>query len=100
VLEGQMEATFRGKKLTVRAGETLNIPANAPHQFHNNASSPVRMLCICSPAGQENFFAELGVRVATRTTAPPELDEAAQAEFRKRAVALAPEYKTELLKQA
>jgi quercetin dioxygenase-like cupin family protein len=100
LLEGEIEATFRGSKKAIRAGETIHIPANAPHQFHNSSAQPARMLCICSPAGQENFFAELGVRVATRTTAPPELDEAAQAEFRKRAVALAPEYKTELLKQA
>ena len=28
-LEGEMEATFRGKKYVVRAGETINIPANA-----------------------------------------------------------------------
>jgi quercetin dioxygenase-like cupin family protein len=35
LLEGEMEATTRGKKSTVRAGETLNVPANAPHQFHN-----------------------------------------------------------------
>jgi quercetin dioxygenase-like cupin family protein len=51
LLEGELEATFRGKKRTVRAGETINIPANAPHQFHNSSSQPVRMLCICSPAG-------------------------------------------------
>src|SRR5213078_2882440 len=51
LLEGQMEATFRGTKSTLRAGETLNIPANAPHQFHNGSSEAVRMLCICSPAG-------------------------------------------------
>src|ERR1035438_3456311 len=48
LLEGQMEATFRGQKSTVRAGETLNIPANAPHQFHNASREAVRMLCICS----------------------------------------------------
>jgi quercetin dioxygenase-like cupin family protein len=56
LLEGQMEATFRGQNSTVRAGETLNIPANAPHQFHNASGEAVRMLCICSPAGQEKFF--------------------------------------------
>ena len=56
LLEGQMEATFRGTKSTLRAGETLNIPANAPHQFHNGSSEAVRMLCICSPAGQEKFL--------------------------------------------
>ncbi len=48
----------------------------------------------------EDFFAEVGVKVATRTTPPPPLDEKAQAEFRAKAEALAPKYKTELLKQA
>ena len=43
LLEGEMEATFRGQKLIVRAGDTLNIPANAPHQFHNASARPVRM---------------------------------------------------------
>lgn len=81
LLEGEIEATFRGRKLIVRAGDTLNIPANAPHRFHNVSTSPVRMLCICSPAGQENFFIEVGMPVATRTTPPPKLDETEQAAF-------------------
>src|ERR1700691_4182504 len=81
LLEGEMEATFRGKKSIVRAGDTLNIPANAPHQFHNTSTRPVRMLCICSPAGQEKFFMEVGVPVATRTTPPPTLDEKDQDAF-------------------
>ena len=100
VLAGELEATFRGVKSVVRAGETVHIPANAPHQFHNSSSQPVRMLCICSPSGQEDFFLEVGVPVATRTTPPPKLDEAAEAEFRAKAVALAPKYRTELLRQA
>jgi quercetin dioxygenase-like cupin family protein len=75
LLEGEMEATFRGHKSTVRAGETLNIPANAPHQFHNSSSKPVRMLCICSSAGQEKLFLEVGIPVAARTTPSPKLDE-------------------------
>jgi quercetin dioxygenase-like cupin family protein len=100
VLEGELEATFRGAKQLVRAGETIHIPANAPHQFRNASPQPVRMLCICAPAGQEEFFREIGVSVATRTTAPPKLDEAAQAEFRAKAMALAPKYRTELLQHA
>ena len=100
VLKGEVEATFRGKKQMVRAGETINIPANAPHQFRNSSSQPARLLCICSPAGQEEFFMEVGVPVATRTTPPPKLDEAAQAEFRRKAEALAPKYRTELLQPA
>jgi len=100
VLAGEIEATFRGAKQTVRAGETLHIPANAPHQFRNEANEPARLLCTCSPAGQENFFLELGVRVPTRTTPPPKLDAAAQAEFEAKAEALAPQYRTELLPPA
>jgi quercetin dioxygenase-like cupin family protein len=100
LLEGQIEATFRGVTTTAVAGQTLHIPANAPHQFHNAGDAPVRLLCICSPAGQEDFFAEVGVPVATRTTAPPPLDAAAQAAFIAKVEALAPKYKTELLQRA
>ena len=100
LLEGELVATFRGQQSTVRAGETIHIPANAPHQFHNASDSPVRLLCICSPAGQENMFLELGVSLPTRTTPPPPLDEAAQTDFKAKAEALAPKYKTDLLQQA
>jgi mannose-6-phosphate isomerase-like protein (cupin superfamily) len=97
VIEGMIEATFRGVKSMVRAGETLHIPSNAPHQFRNTSDQPARLLCICSPAGLEDFFLEVGVRVATRTSAPPMLDEAGQAAFRAKAQALSPKYRTELL---
>jgi quercetin dioxygenase-like cupin family protein len=100
VLEGEMEATFRGKKSLVSAGETIHIPANAPHQFRNASASPVRLLCICSPSGQENFFKKVGVPVATRTTAPPIFDKDQQLQFIEKAKALAPKYRTELLKEA
>jgi quercetin dioxygenase-like cupin family protein len=100
ILGGELDATFRGKKQVVRAGETINVPANAPHQFHNSSNQPVRLLCICSPSGQEEFFQEVGVPVATRTTTPPKLDEAAQAAFRNKVLALAPKYRTELLEHA
>jgi hypothetical protein len=58
------------------------------------------MLCICSPAGQEKFFIEVGVPVATRTTPPPKLDGKEQAAFMENVKALAPKYRTELLREA
>ena len=100
LLEGQVEATFRGKKSLVKAGDTINIPSNAPHQFHNNSSSAARLICICSPAGQEKFFLEIGVKVATRTTTPPKLSPDEQAAFIKKAKEITPRYRTELLKEA
>lgn len=100
LLEGELEFTFRGTKQTAGAGTTINIPANAPHQFHNASAAPARLLCICSPAGQEEFFMKVGIPVATRTTPPPKLDADAQAELRSKAETLAPEYRTEFLPPA
>jgi quercetin dioxygenase-like cupin family protein len=97
VLEGEIEATFRGEKSTVRAGETVNTPANAPHSFTNASDRSARLLCVCSPSGQEEFFMAVGVPVASRTAPPPEFDEAVQAAFIAKAEALAPQYRTELL---
>ena len=97
ILEGEIEATFRGKKSVVRAGETINIPANAPHEFHNKTQEPVRLLCMCSPSGQEEFFMAVGIPVSSRTAPPPRLDDIAQAAFIAKAQALAPQYRTELL---
>ena len=100
VLEGEIEATFRGDTRAVHAGESINIPANAPHRFQNKSANPARLICICSPAGQEKFFLEVGVPVAMRTTAPPKLDAQQMAAFLEKASALAPKYRTELLKEA
>jgi quercetin dioxygenase-like cupin family protein len=97
VLEGEIEITFRGVKQTARAGQTVNIPANAPHDFTNASEHPARLLCMCSPPGEEKFFAEVGTPVSSRTEAPPKLDEAAEKALRAKSVALAPKYRTELL---
>ncbi len=97
VLDGEVRVTFRGQTMVARAGETINVPANAPHAFINAGDKPSRLLCLCAPAGQEEFFTLVGQPVATRTQAPPPLDAAGQAAFIAKAQELAPEYKTELL---
>ena len=68
VLDGEIEFTFRGEKRLIKAGMTVNIPANAPHFFTNVSGKASRMLCMCSPAGQEEFFLALGRAVESRTT--------------------------------
>jgi quercetin dioxygenase-like cupin family protein len=97
VLNGEIEFTFRGVSAVATAGETINVPANAPHVFRNDSKHSARLLCLCAPAGQEEFFKEVGVPVAHRTEAPPPLDGAATGAFIAKAVALAPKYRTELL---
>jgi quercetin dioxygenase-like cupin family protein len=97
VLEGEVELSFRGERLVAKAGETINVPANAPHGFHNGSSEAVRLLCLCAPSGQEEFFAEVGQPVTSRIEPPPALDEESQAAFIKKTKSLAPEYRTQLL---
>lgn len=98
VLDGEIEVTFRGEKSTVGAGHTLNVPRNAPHQFTNASEQPARLLCMCTPPGQEEFFAEVWDTVPTRTSPPPDLSDSELKERMERAAELAPRYRTELIK--
>jgi NAD(P)-dependent dehydrogenase (short-subunit alcohol dehydrogenase family)/quercetin dioxygenase-like cupin family protein len=98
ILEGEIELTFRGERSVGRTGETLNIPANAPHSFKNLTKGPARLLCMCAPAGLDEFFKLVGDIVPSRTAPPPELSEAEKAERQGKAEALAPRFRTEMLK--
>jgi quercetin dioxygenase-like cupin family protein len=97
ILDGEIELTFRGEALRASTGSTVNIPANAPHRFKNKSDKPARLLCMCTPAGQEEFFIAVGDPVDSRTAPPPKLSQAEQAERIQRAKALAAKYRTELL---
>lgn len=97
LLEGEVDFSFRGTTQTISAGMTVNIPANAPHFFKNSKSGNARMLCLCSPSGQEEFFLAIGTPLASRTTKAPKPSASEQAEFIKKATALAPSFRTELL---
>ena len=97
ILDGGIELTFRGQTHRASAGSTVNIPANAPHAFKNTSGKPARLLCMCTPAGQEEFFMAVGDPVDSRTAPPPKLSPAEQAERIQRAKSLSAKYRTELL---
>jgi len=65
------------------------------YAIEHGCTDTVRLLCLCVPVGQEEFFAQVGVPLATRTTTPPRLDKADQAAAMKKAEELAPKYRTE-----
>lgn len=97
ILDGEIELTFRGEAHRANAGSTVNIPANAPHAFKNTSDKPARLLCMCTPAGQEEFFMAVGDPIDSRAARPPKLSPAEQAERMQRAKLLSAKYRTELL---
>jgi quercetin dioxygenase-like cupin family protein len=98
VLEGSVEVNLRDlPPVRLDAGDSANIPANAPHSFRNAGQTTARLLCTVVPAGLERFFAEFGDPVPTRTSPAPVLSEAERQERLQRAMAKAPEYRIEML---
>lgn len=97
VLDDEIELTFRRETSVARSGETVNVPVNAPLQVENVSDRPARLLRMCSPAGQDEFFRGIGQVGATQTTPPAPLDEAAQAALMAESLELAPKCRSELL---
>jgi len=94
ILEGEIAFTFRGETVTARVGETVNIPARAPHRFKNVSNATARMLAMVTPPGLEEFFSIWGEPLPDRTSAPnPEQT----AERLGRSVPLAHRYRIENL---
>src|SRR3954447_61719 len=98
VLAGSIEVQLRDlPPMRLGVGDSVNIPANAPHAFRNTAGEEARLLCTVAPAGLERFFAEFGDPVATRTSPAPQLSDAERRNRLEHAAAKAPEYGIEML---
>lgn len=61
VIEGEMEFVVDGKHQTLKAGDSLDLPANAIHTFRNISESPCRWVNVHSPKGFLSFFVDMGV---------------------------------------
>lgn len=97
LLDGELQFMFCGETITIAAPATVNIPANAPHVFKNVPGKTAHMPCMCTPAGQEEFFLAVADPLESRSSAPPRLSETERAERGQRARALASKYRTEFL---
>lgn len=58
----------------------MNIAANAPPFFRNTSDRPARLLCMCTPAGQEEFFVSVSDPVSSRIAPLPTLHKDERAE--------------------
>ena len=80
VLEGRVGVQLGEEVLEAGPGELVFKPRNQWHAFWNPGDEPARLLEIISPAGFEQYFAEL----APELTRPGEPDLNALAEIRAR----------------
>ena len=96
VLDGEVEVTFRGERIAARAGETINVPANAPHAFTNASGQPVRLLCMCYRPARRSSSSRSGYRWPPEPSRHPRWTRR-PGRVHRQVPALAPQYRTELL---
>ena len=60
VIEGEFEFICGGERTTGGPGTVARLPRGVSHRFANIGDTPGRVLVTITPAGFEDFFAEVG----------------------------------------
>lgn len=66
-----MTAVVNGKRVTLRAGDSIFLPRNVSHQLLNESSGPARYLLLCTPSGFEGFLAAGGLLLSAGSDPQP-----------------------------
>ncbi len=73
VIEGELTVFHDQSRTTLKKDAVIHLPGWTPHALKNFTSSPTRVVCVTSPSGLEDQFAEIGSRVPHRDSPPPAL---------------------------
>lgn len=71
VLEGALTVTVAGEVTTVGPGGYAFVPPGVVHGFANQSDAPAKYFLLASPAGLEDYFAELGEVIKGEPSWPP-----------------------------
>jgi quercetin dioxygenase-like cupin family protein len=72
IIEGEIEVKSEEGTYIAKKNSFVNIPKGGLiHMFKNKTGSVAHMLCTLVPAGEENFFKEIGKPVAAGMFLPP-----------------------------
>ncbi|HVB33686.1 MAG TPA: quercetin 2,3-dioxygenase [Patescibacteria group bacterium] len=96
LLEGTLTIQVGGDTITASPGDFAFLPRGIAHSFRNTGAVTAKALVLITPAGLENFFAEVFDPAADRSAAPPP----ASRELIARSLAAAPRYGLVLLPPA
>lgn len=61
IIEGKMDFIINGQQITIKQGETIDIPSQTVHTFKNSSSKVCKWINIHSPKGFSKFFEKYGV---------------------------------------
>jgi quercetin dioxygenase-like cupin family protein len=95
LLEGTLTIQVGGDTITAAPGDFAFLPRGIAHSFKNTGDVTAKALVLITPAGLENFFAEVFDPAADRSVPPP-----ASKELIARSLAAAPRYGLVLLPPA
>ena len=96
LLEGTLTVQVGGNTVAASAGDVAFLPRGIAHSFRNTGDVTAKALVLITPAGLENFFAEVFDPAADRSAPPPP----ASRELIARSLAAAPRYGLVLLPPA
>lgn len=71
IQEGEVEFHLDGHRVVATPGTFLYSPRGQEHSFKTISSQPAKMLCWATPAGIEQFFAEVGTVLDNASVSPP-----------------------------
>jgi quercetin dioxygenase-like cupin family protein len=97
ILEGHMTFYANSTETTLGPGGVIHLPANLPHFFKNNGSSPVAMLVHVSPAGDfDRYLQTVGIPLPADYT-PPAITPPPSPEHLQKVLAEGPNFGIEFL---
>ncbi|MDR6550224.1 cupin domain-containing protein [Paenibacillus qinlingensis] len=70
ILQGELECFTEDKWVTVKAGDSVDIPGNVKHAWRNSSNETVSLL-VASTVKMGKFFNEIGRPVETVPPGPP-----------------------------
>lgn len=71
VVDGSLTLTVDGESTTVGAGGYAFVPPGVVHGFANQGDAPAKFFLLASPAGLEDYFAELSELIKGEPSWPP-----------------------------
>lgn len=72
VLDGELSLSLDHVRQRAGPGTFVRVPPGTVHRLCNDTDQPARYLLLVTPAGQENYLAELAELIAHSPAWPPE----------------------------